>query len=77
MLLPVPTEQDIEGFIELYRTKYGKDLNPVDAGRKLGGLMRFLYLTRTDPPAEQAEREEGEAILLDKKRRKRRKNSPH
>lgn len=76
VLLPVPTEQDVQGFIELYRTKYGKDLDPVDAGRKLGGLMRFLYLTRMAPPSERGEPEEREAVPIDESRRNGQQSSP-
>lgn len=62
MLLPIPTEREVEGFAELYRTKYGISLGPAEAARQLGGLMRFLYLTRTAPPAE---REESGATSFD------------
>ena len=49
-ILSTPTEKEVEGFIALYRKKYEVELDPVDALRMLGGLIRFLYLTRTQPP---------------------------
>lgn len=51
-LLPTPTEDEIERFITLYHTKYGIDLDPVEATRMLGGLVRWIYLTQVSPPAE-------------------------
>ncbi|MGI4791068.1 MAG: hypothetical protein ACRYFS_19755 [Janthinobacterium lividum] len=51
--LPTPNEEEIHGFMELYRTKYGKELDKVDAQRMLSGLMRFCYLARTRPPEEE------------------------
>lgn len=45
-MLPVPDQEDVEGFITLYRLKYGIVLDPEEAHEILGGLMRFLYLTR-------------------------------
>ena len=51
-VLPTPTGEDVEGFIELYHTKYGVDLDPVEATRMLGGLVRWVYLTQVSPPAE-------------------------
>jgi len=31
-ILPKPTEQEVKGFISLYRTKYGIDLDPAEVG---------------------------------------------
>ena len=44
-LVPVPGEEDVAGFIALYRERYGVELEPGRAHEILGGLMRFLYLT--------------------------------
>jgi|GEM_PF-2567495 len=49
-ILPTPTAEEVEEFAVLYRKKYGVELDPGEAGRRLGGLMRFFYLTRTNPP---------------------------
>jgi hypothetical protein len=48
-LLPVPTPEDISGFIALIKKLYGKEMSRQDAGEALGRLMRFYYLTRLKP----------------------------
>ena len=50
-LLPIPTPADVTGFAVLYERKYGVKLDSDQAGRLLSGLMRFLYLTRTESPS--------------------------
>ena len=45
VLLPVPTQEDADGFVALYRKLYGVELSPEKAHEILGGLMRFYYLT--------------------------------
>ena len=45
-LLPIPDEEDVAGFIALYQAQYGVELEQEKAHEILGGLMRFLYLTR-------------------------------
>ena len=51
-ILPTLNEEETVGFMELYRTKYGKELDKGDAQRMLSGLMRFSYLTQPRPPEE-------------------------
>jgi len=46
LLLPVPDQAEVAGFIALYQAEYGVELEPEKAHEILGGLMRFLYLTR-------------------------------
>lgn len=46
LLLPVPDQADVAGFIVLYQAEYGVELEPEKAHEILGGLMRFLYLAR-------------------------------
>lgn len=46
LLLPVPDQVEVAGFIALYQAEYSVELEPEKAHEILGGLMRFLYLTR-------------------------------
>ncbi len=48
-LLPVPDNDDIDGFIALIKKLYGKDIPRQEAADILGRLMRFYYLTRLKP----------------------------
>lgn len=49
-LLPVPNQEDIDGFIALIEKLYGKeDMPREEASDILGRLMRFYYLTRLKP----------------------------
>ena len=57
MALPTPTGKEVAGFIALYRAKYGIELDPSEAGKKLSGLMRFLYLTQIIRPIDQGGQE--------------------
>ena len=58
-LLPTPTQKEVDGSITLYRTKYGAELESGEAGRLLGGLMRWLYLTEICSPNEPEEAKAG------------------
>jgi len=49
-LLPIPNEEDIEGWIDMYERNYGVRLTE-EAHKSLGGQMRFPYLTRIQSPA--------------------------
>ena len=45
LLLPIPSPQDVDGFVELYEREFGKRLSKQEAIDMLGGLMRWVYLT--------------------------------
>jgi len=49
-LLPVPTPEEVAGFVTLYQRRYGIPLETSQAQQILSGLMRFLYLTGSPPP---------------------------
>lgn len=49
-LLPVPTPEEVAGFVTLYERRYDISLEPEQARQVLSGLMRFLYLTGSKRP---------------------------
>ena len=65
-LLPIPDQEDIDGFIALYQRLYGITLSRDEAQDVVGRLMRFYYLTRLKPWLMQSTPENPRKVKSDK-----------
>lgn len=58
-IYPTPSPQGIAKLQAFYLDEYGMTLSDEQAYDILGGVMRFLYLTRVKPAREQAHAQRG------------------